>query len=116
MKEVILIKEKYYISDEDRKASVELLIENLPSLRARLGIRQEEGVYRQTYYSLETGKSAMLWVIFPSIIFFFDSVRKTAEMLRVLRIYPIDLVLRFNGELEIIMNRLSNGEMCNEAD
>ena len=66
--------------------------------------------------SLETGKSAMLWVIFPSIIFFFDSVRKTAEMLRVLRIYPIDLVLRFNGELEIIMNRLSNGEMCNEAD
>ena len=100
-----MIQGKYLITDDYRSASIEILVENLPSLRARIGITQEElanilGVSRQTYYSLETGKREMQWAMFLAIVFIFDSVNETSEMIRDLRIYPIDLFMRFNGELE----------------
>lgn len=99
-----MVREKYLVTDDYKKASVEILIENLASLRARIGITQEElaniiGVSRQTYYSLETGKREMPWSTFLAIIFVFNSVRETSEMIRELKIYPIDLVMRFNDEL-----------------
>ena len=100
-----MVQDKYLVTDDYKTASIEILIDNLPSLRARIGITQEElanilGVSRQTYYSLETGKRKMSWTIFLAIVFVFDSVRETSEMIRNLRIYPIDLFMRFNGDLE----------------
>ena len=99
-----MVQEKYIITKDYKIASVEILVENLPSLRARIGITQEElasilGVSRQTYYSLETGKREMSWPIFLAIVFIFDSVRETSEMIRDLGIYPIDLFMQLNGEL-----------------
>ena len=99
-----MIQNKYLISDDYKSASVELLIENLSALRARIGITQEElanilGISRQTYYSFENGKREMQWSIFLALVFIFDSVKETSEMIRDLRIYPIDLVMQFNGEL-----------------
>lgn len=41
----------------------------------------------------------MSWPTFLAIIFVFDSVKETSEMIRELKIYPIDLVMRFNDEL-----------------
>lgn len=100
-----MVQDKFLITEDYKSASIEMLVENLPSLRARIGITQEElantiGVSRQTYYSLETGKRNMSWTIFLAILFIFDSVRETSEMIRDLRIYPIDLFMRFNGDLE----------------
>lgn len=100
-----MVREKYLITDDYRKASIELLIDNLAALRARLNITQEElanviGVSRQTFYSIETGKREMSWPIYMAIIFFFDSIPDTSEMMKKLRIYPIDLIMRFNDELE----------------
>lgn len=100
-----MIQDKYLITEDYKSASIELLVENLPSLRARIGITQEElantiGVSRQTYYSLETGKREMSWALFLAIVYIFDSVRETSTMIRDLRIYPIDLFMRFNGDLE----------------
>ena len=71
-----MIREKYLITEDYRKASIELLIDNLAALRARLNITKEElanviGVSRQTFYSIETGKREMSWPIYMAIIFFF---------------------------------------------
>lgn len=100
-----MVGEKYLITEDYRKASIELLIGNLAALCARLNITQEEltnviGTSRQTFYSIETGKREMSWPIYMAIIFFFDSIPDTSEMMKELRIYPIDLIMRFNDELE----------------
>lgn len=105
-----MVQEKYLITNDYKTASIEILVENLAALRARIGITQEElvniiGVSRQTYYSLETGKREMTWPVFLALIFVFDSVKETSEMIRELRIYPIDLVLRFNDELDASINK-----------
>lgn len=47
----------------------------------------------------------MTWPVFLALIFVFDSVKETSEMIRELRIYPIDLVLRFNDELDASINK-----------
>lgn len=101
-----MVHDKYFTTDEYKSISIELLVENLPSLRARIGITQEElanvlGVSRQTYYSLENRNREMSWSMFLSIVFIFDSIEETHEMIRDLRIFPIDLFLRFNGKLEV---------------
>ena len=107
-----MVQEKYLITNDYKTASIEILVENLAALRARIGITQEElaniiGVSRQTYYSLETWKREMTWPVFLALIFVFDSVKETSEMIRDLRIYPIDLVLRFNDELDASINKSS---------
>ena len=107
-----MVQEKYLITNDYKTASIEILVENLAALRARIGITQEElaniiGVSRQTYYSLETRKREMTWPVFLALIFVFDSVKETSEMIRELRIYPIDLVLRFNDELDASINKSS---------
>lgn len=101
-----MVRDEYLITKDYKTASIEILVENLPSLRAKIGITQEElanilGIPRQTYYSLETQKREMSWITYLAIVFIFDSVRDTSEMLRDLRIYPIDLFMRFNGDLEL---------------
>ena len=98
-----VIRNRWIVSEEYRKLSISILQENLASLRAKIGITQEEianiiGVTRQTYYAIETKKRAMTWNTYLSLIFLFDAVSDTKEMIRELSIYPIDLVMRFNNK------------------
>lgn len=97
-----MIREKWYISKKYKDLSMEILQDNLSALRARVDITQEElanilGISRQTYYAIESKKKQMSWNIFMSMIFFFHELKSTSEMLKELKIYPIDLILRFNG-------------------
>ncbi len=83
---------------------MEMLQTNLSSLRAKIGISQEElarviGVSRQTYYPVESGKKRMTWGMFLALIFVFDSIKETSEMLEDLRLYPIDWVMQFNDQI-----------------
>lgn len=99
-----MIRDKWYISEDYRNTSIAIFFDNLASLRARIGITQEEianvlGISRQTYYAIETGNRKMTWGIYLALIFFFDSVNETSEMLKELGIYPIDLIVRFNEQL-----------------
>ena len=99
-----MIREKWLIPEHYKAVSIDLLQSNLPSLRAKIGISQEEiasiiGVTRQTYYAIESGKRAMMWGTFLSLLFFFNSIDSTAEMMRELRVFPIELVMRFNDEI-----------------
>lgn len=96
-----MIREKWYISKKYKDLSMEILQDNLSALRARADITQEElanilGISRQTYYAIESKKKQMSWNIFMSMIFFFHELKSTSEMLEELKIYPIDLILRFN--------------------
>ena len=99
-----MIRKKWLIPERYKEVSISLLQHNLASLRARIGISQEEianiiGVTRQTYYAIESGKRVMMWGTFLSLLFFFNSIDATAEMMRELRIFPIELVMRFNDEI-----------------
>lgn len=101
-----MIQEKWSISNEYKKTSIEILTDNLAALRARIDITQKElaniiGVSRQTYYSFEIKNREMTWTTYMAILFFFESIKETSEMIRELRIYPIDLVMRFNGDLSV---------------
>lgn len=100
-----MIQDKWIISEDYKNASIDLLQNNLAALRAKIGISQEElasiiGVTRQTYYPIENGKKVMTWGMFLALIFVFNSINETSEMLEDLRIYPIDLVLKFNNQLK----------------
>lgn len=100
----MMIRDKWKIPEHYKEVSISLLQSNLASLRARIGISQEEianiiGITRQTYYAIESGKRDMMWGTFLSLLFFFNSIDSTAEMMRELRVYPIELVMRFNDEI-----------------
>lgn len=73
-----------YLEQQDRL--ILLLTDELPVLRARLKISQDElsrriGISRQTYSLIETKKQKMTWVTFMAMIAFFENNTKTKEAL-----------------------------------
>jgi DNA-binding XRE family transcriptional regulator len=79
-------KERNAFSESDKEQLMKILTNNLPVLRAKLGVSQEEvskiiGISRQTYSSIETMKRKMTWNTFLSLILFFGCNDKTAIML-----------------------------------
>lgn len=98
-----MIRDKWQISKDHKDASVSILQSNLAALRAKADINQEEisniiGVSRQTYCAIESGKREMSWNTFLSFIFFFHELDSTREMINELRIYPIELIMKFNDK------------------
>lgn len=72
-------------NEQDRL--IEKLTDELPVLRARLRISQDElsrriGISRQTYSLIETKKQKMTWVTFMAMIAFFDNNARTKAALR----------------------------------
>lgn len=71
---------------EDRDRCIQLLTNELPVLRARIRVSQEElsrgvGISRQTYSLIETKKQKMTWVTFMAMIAFFSGHAKTRKEL-----------------------------------
>lgn len=84
------------ISEEKKKELIEVLTEELPALRAKLAITQEElcgivGISRQTYSSIETKKKKMSWNIFLSLIMFFTNNDKTVHVIDTIGAFPDEL-------------------------
>lgn len=72
--------------EQQRKRLIAILTDELPILRARLKISQEElsrriGISRQTYSIIETKKQEMSWVTFMALITFFTNNEKTKKEL-----------------------------------
>ena len=70
--------------DEKHPEYIRRLTEELPVLRARLHISQDElsrgvGISRQTLSLIETGKQTMTWVTFMAMIAFFGNNPKTRK-------------------------------------
>lgn len=71
---------------DNRKALIARLTYDLPVLRARLGISQEElaekiGMSRQSYNAIEKGKREMSWMTFMALVAVFQNNEETAKML-----------------------------------
>lgn len=89
-------------SMEKRNHLVEILTNELPVLRARLGVTQEDvaeriGISRQTYNSIETKKKPMNWTVFVALLTIFRGDAKTCQMLNEMTEFKEDVI----KELEI---------------
>lgn len=76
----------------DKERLISNMTENLPMLRTRLGLTQEElaqkiGVSRSTVLSIENKKREMTWNTFLSLMLLFTKNESTNKLLNVLEIY-----------------------------
>ena len=74
------------INTEKKLEIMELLREELPVLRAKAKVSQEDiaeriGISRQTYSSIETGKRTMTWTTFLALITYFQNNPGTLQLL-----------------------------------
>ena len=89
------------INEVDRCKLIKVLTDELPVLRAKIGISQGEisniiGVSRQTYSAIETQKRDMSWNIFLSLILFFEHNEKTRDMIESIGAFPFSLQQMLN--------------------
>ena len=80
----------------DKENLIATLTEELPSLRAKIGVSQEDlcsivGISRQTYSSIETKKRKMSWNIYLSLIMFFIHNEKTSPIIETIGAFPEQL-------------------------
>lgn len=98
---------KWRLTYDEKKKFIEALSNELPALRAKVGISQDDlsrliGVSRQTFGSIERGERPMSWNTYLSLIMFFDYNRATHQMIRDIAAFPEDLIVRFNdGKIKV---------------
>lgn len=106
-------KMKWQISDEEKERYIDALTQELPILRAKVGVPQDElariiGVSRQTYGSIERKERRMSWNTYLSLVFFFDYNKATHKMIRALSAFPEELIDRMNdGEKLLDLERIA---------
>ncbi len=96
---------RWPLTKTEQEKLVQTLTKNLPLLRAKMDISQDEisrlmGISRQTYSAIESGKRVMSWQIYLSLVLFFDANSLTHDLLRQLSCYPDDLVDRTDQGME----------------
>lgn len=84
---------KKEIANVDKARLIEILTEELPALRAKIGYTQDDlcdavGISRQTYSSIETKKKTMSRNIFLSLIMFYSTNKKTSPILESIGAFP----------------------------
>ena len=92
----------WLLPDAEKDEFIAKLTPNLAVLRKQAEISQEElanliGVSRQTYSAIERKIRRMSWSTYLSLMLFFDHNQKTHNMLRILSLFPKELVSHFNG-------------------
>ncbi len=85
------------IDEVQKKILIEKLTDNLPVLRAKLGISQGElaekiGITRQTLTAIESGKREMTWTMFLAFLMVFTKNEVSNDLLIMYNIYTKDLV------------------------
>lgn len=87
----------------DKDELINKLTDELPALRAKLGLSQDElsniiGISRQTYSGIENKKRRMSWNTFLSLILLFGYNEKTATYVNAVGVFPPSLkeVLNIN--------------------
>lgn len=80
----------------DKNTLIDNMTENLPVLRARLNMTQEDlgekiGLSRGTIISIENSKRPMTWSTFMSLILLFSHNERTSKLLEVMDIYTQEL-------------------------
>ncbi len=91
----------YYLSEKEKYSLIEKLTPELPLLRTKAEISQEEianiiGTSRQTYGAIERKSRKMSWNTYLSLIWFYDYNRKTHKMIREMQAFPHEIIKKFN--------------------
>lgn len=86
----------FEFEDSRKEELIDRLSEELQILRIKAAMSQEEianalGISRQTYSAIEAGKKRMTWRTYLALIVVFDYDPKTHEMMRQLKIFPLEL-------------------------
>lgn len=81
---------------KQKELLIENMTENLPTLRKKLGISQENlaekiGVSRSTIAGIENNKRTMSWNTFLSLVLIFTKNEDTDKLLGVMGIYTDEL-------------------------
>lgn len=84
------------MASDEREILVDRMTENLPVLRKKLRLSQENlatfiGSSRHTVMLIENKKRRMTWNTFLSLVLLFDKNEETAILLRALGIYTPEL-------------------------
>ena len=84
------------MDDASREVLIKNMTDNLPTLRTKLGITQEElstliGISRATLTKIENHKRKMTWNMFLSLILIFIKNPETDKLLNVMDIYTDEL-------------------------
>ncbi len=92
---------RFFLNEEEKNEFIEALTPELPLLRAKAEISQEEianlvGISRQTYGAIERKARKMSWNTYLSLILFYDYNKKTHKMIRNIAAFPHELIKRFN--------------------
>lgn len=87
---------KSIMSGIDKEAVIDRFINELPVLRARIDMTQDEiseivGISRQTYSSIETRKRKMTWSNFIALLFVFYYNPITREAVEYAGVFPDEL-------------------------
>ena len=83
--------------DDTRKDElIDILTNELPALRAKVGLSQQElenriGVSRQTYGAIENKRQKMTWNNFVTLLLLFRSDDDTAKQIDWIGAYPSEL-------------------------
>ncbi len=76
----------------EKQAMIQKLVDELPVLRAKLDLSQEElgdriGLSRQMVVAMENQRRPMTWNTYLSLILLFLHNQSTADLIRILRVY-----------------------------
>ena len=110
------------ISEAEKDALVGKLIEELPVLRTKMGISQDElanmvGITRQTYSQLETKKRKMSGSIFLSLILIFDYCEQTHKFIHSMGLFTKKLTKKSGGYQGISsFIQMDNDDIKNHLD
>ena len=94
------------MDEQQRSALINNMAENLPVLRKKLGMTQDElagmvGVSRSTLASIEGKKRNMTWNMFLSLLLVFTKNKETDKLLNAMEIYTDE----FNEFIKSIAKR-----------
>ena len=84
------------LTKDEKNALIEKLVGELPVLRAKLGLSQEElgqriGLSRQMVVAIENQRRPMTWNTYLALMMVFLHNRSTADLLRALGVYTDEL-------------------------
>ena len=112
--------ESVELLNRDREVLIDILTSELPVLRARLGISQEDiskcvGISRQTYSLVEGKKQKMTWVTFMALLSFFEYNPPAKDLLeKIGEEITVGTALTATGALSTYENEASEYNGCAE--
>lgn len=84
------------MSDNEKETLIKNMVDNLPTLRKKLGVTQEglaelAGISRSTLANIENRKRRMTWNNFLALLLIFIKNKETDKLLSVMEIYTDEL-------------------------